>query len=268
MGYWLKLYTDILDDPKYFKLSDNARLGMYEIFLVAKKIEGGELTGNLPSINDIAFHTRRNTKWWTKVIAELTKAGVINNTNGDNPKIRKYAERQRRIPDAERMKQYRKRKNAEDKQDGNEDVTKLNDNATNRNGDKSKSTDIDKKREEKELIKLSAAEKKIINQPDINPFFTIWAQETKLPIKQKKGDTTIQDAAALFGEFIKAGVTPAMFRAAIQGQRADKRYKTTTPKSVKTWAMNSVKKGKERALTGADYKKAYKESWQKWLNVN
>ena len=109
----------------------------------------------------------------------------------------------------------------------------------------------------KRLIKLSAADKKLINRRDIKPFFTIWEQETKLQVN-------VKEAAALFGEFIRAGVTPAMFRAAIKGQRADTRYGITTPKSVKTWALNSVKKGKERALTGADYR----ESWQKWLDVN
>jgi len=154
----------------------------------------------------------------------------------------------------------------QDKTDINESVTERNDNVTIRNGEPDKNTDIDTDKIRKDkLIKLTAAENKIINKPDINPFFTIWEQETKLPIKQKKGDTTIQDTADLFAEFIRAGVTPAMFRAAIQGQQNDKRYKITTPQSVRTWAMNSVKKGKgtfwekwaESRLTSADYRKSW-----------
>lgn len=110
MGYWLKLYTDILDDPKYFKLSKEARLGMYELLLVAKKIENGELTGQLPCIEDIAFYTRRSVEEWQKVIPELVSVGVI--SDGDQPVIKNYTKRQDAIPNDERYKQYKKKRNA------------------------------------------------------------------------------------------------------------------------------------------------------------
>lgn len=121
----------------------------------------------------------------------------------------------------------------------------------------------------KKLIKLTAAEKKIIIQSDFNPYFVIWERETSLPIKQKKGDTTIQDTADLFASFIEADVTPSMFCEAIRGQMADARYKTTTPQSVRTWAMNSAKKKGgtfwekwSKRRDGA----AYRKSWQSWLS--
>jgi hypothetical protein len=110
MGYWLKLYTDILDDPKYFRLSDNAKVGMYELFLLAKKIEKGEATGELPNIGDIAFYTRREISFWEKVLPELEEAGIVDQQE-DSLIIRKFSERQASIPADERMRQYRKRKN-------------------------------------------------------------------------------------------------------------------------------------------------------------
>ena len=130
MGYWLKLYTDILDDPKYFKLSDNAKLGMYEVFLVAKKIETDETTGDLPTIEDIAFHTRRTVEWWNDVMVELVKIIVVEIVE-DKQKVRKFVERQAKIPAAERVKQYRKRNN-------DKTFVNSNDIVTIRNGEKSR----------------------------------------------------------------------------------------------------------------------------------
>ncbi len=109
MGYWLKLYTDILDDPKYFKLSDRAKLGMYEIYLVAKKVENGETTGQLPSLDEIAFYTRKSIEWWQPVIQELINLEIISD---DGHVIKNFIKRQEAIPDSERSKQYRVRCNA------------------------------------------------------------------------------------------------------------------------------------------------------------
>jgi len=89
-GYWLKLYTEILEDPKYSRLSDNAKLGMYELMLVAKRF-GDE--GILPNVDDIAFYTRRQPEWWTAVLKELDSIHFITNTD-DGCIIRKFSERQ------------------------------------------------------------------------------------------------------------------------------------------------------------------------------
>ena len=102
-GYWLKLYTEILDDPKYYRLSDDAKLGMYELMLVAKKV--GQ-DGHLPSIDDIVFYTRRSSSWWIPVIDELKSIEFITvSESGD--KIRKFEERQRALTDAEKQQRYR-----------------------------------------------------------------------------------------------------------------------------------------------------------------
>jgi len=143
MGYFLKLYTDILDDPKYFRLSEEAKTGMYEIFLVAKKIETGtESTGELPSLEDIAFHTRRDVEWWKNVMVELVSAEIV---DADQQMIRKFKERQAKISDAERMKQYRKRKNDSTFTDQNTDVTEA---LLNVMESKSKSKSKSREREE------------------------------------------------------------------------------------------------------------------------
>lgn len=143
MGYWLKLYTDILDDPKYFKLSKEARLGMYELLLVAKKIESGTLTGQLPCVEDIAFYTRRPVEEWQAVLPELVSIGVI--TDGDNPIITNYSKRQEAISNEERYKQYKKKRNANAMQrDATESVGE-----TDKETDKKQNTETEVEKEKK-----------------------------------------------------------------------------------------------------------------------
>lgn len=173
MGYWLKLYTDILDDPKYFRLSDNAKIGMYELFLLTKKLERKESTGELPNIEDIAFHTRRDMEFWNGVLPELEKAGIIDHED-DNFIVRKFSERQAAIPPDERMRQYRKRKNTKptSSQKKNETLNNGYDDATDSNGD----IDIDKSRDrdrDREDIYPALGEKPTEKQVQISKFINI-----------------------------------------------------------------------------------------------
>lgn len=142
-GYWLKLYTEILDDPKYFRLSDNAKLGMIELMIVAKRVD---MEGEVPCIDDVAFYTRRSIEWWQPVFDELSKIEYLVK-NGAETIIRKFAERQKPVDDAERMRQARALKHKKEfvSQECHETVT-------NRNGDteidteKIKETDEEKKK--------------------------------------------------------------------------------------------------------------------------
>jgi hypothetical protein len=102
-GYWLKLYTEILDDPKYHRLSDTAKLGMVELMVVAKK---SGTNGDLPEIEDICFYTRRAKEWWIPVIDELKSISFLVE-NGSNEKIRKFEERQAPADGAERTRMSR-----------------------------------------------------------------------------------------------------------------------------------------------------------------
>ena len=111
-GYWLKLYTEILDDPKYFKLSDHAKLAMFELLIIAKKYDN---TGDLPSIDNICFHSRREIDWWTDALEELERIKFIvvppDDKLDDPLKIRKFAERQAAVPGYERAKRSRELRN-------------------------------------------------------------------------------------------------------------------------------------------------------------
>ena len=143
-GYWLKLYTEILDDPKYFRLSDNAKLGMIELMIVAKKVD---MDGLLPTIDDVSFYTRRNNEWWEPVYAELTEIKFLD-LNDNGYFIRKFSERQAPVPATERSRQHRIVKHS------------CNDNATLSHGDTEEDTETDT--EEKQNKNASASNTKYL----------------------------------------------------------------------------------------------------------
>lgn len=124
-GYWLKLYTEIIDDPKYHRLSDTAKLGMVELMVVAKK---SGTKGDLPDLEDICFYTRRAKEWWIPVIEELKSISFLVD-NGGHEKIRKFEERQAPADGAERTRMSRASKQHEE-YTSNNPVTKVSRNVT------------------------------------------------------------------------------------------------------------------------------------------
>ena len=187
MGYWLKLYTDVLDDPKYFRLSEEAKLGMYELMLVAKKIENGELTGKLPTIDDIAFHTRKCREHWEKILPELESIGFVTNEN-ELPIIKNYTKRQGAIPDDVRAKQFRKKRNDAAMNSITIASQNSHDIVTNRDGE----TETDKKQIRKETDVEAEAEKSENEEfaaAAVDPNFKKWSDV----FTEKTGITSCPD---------------------------------------------------------------------------
>jgi len=108
-GYWLKLYTEILEDPKYYRMSDTGKLGMYELFLLAKKSVNGD--GELPTVEDIAFYTRRAEEWWNSALTELEKYHIVEKNAEGMFYVRNFKTRQAPIEATERARQNRAIKN-------------------------------------------------------------------------------------------------------------------------------------------------------------
>jgi hypothetical protein len=143
-GYWLKLYTEILDDPKYYRLSDNAKLGMYELMLVAKKV--GQ-DGHLPGVDDIEFYTRRSASWWEPVIDELKAINFITGNEAGHV-IRKFEDRQKAVTDTEKQRYYREALHKKEFT-GDVPVTEVLRNVTeSKSKRKIKSTEVEKEIEE------------------------------------------------------------------------------------------------------------------------
>jgi hypothetical protein len=120
-GYWFKVYVEILEDPKYSRWSDKAKLGAFELMAIAKRLQvGPEATGNLPSIEKICFYSRRSARWWQPVITELLT--MVNPDDPDDKSflievdgrlvIRKFKDRQKAVDAAARSRESRKRRAA------------------------------------------------------------------------------------------------------------------------------------------------------------
>lgn len=130
--YWIKLYHEILHDPKMGRLPDKLWRRVIEIFLIAG--EAGE-GGRLPLIEDMAWTLRADEVDLTADLEALAVPGVeIVKLIDGRWFVVKFADRQGPVGGAERVQQYRERKRKEEyygneqatemKQSGNEVVTK------------------------------------------------------------------------------------------------------------------------------------------------
>lgn len=102
--YWIKLYLEILDDPKMGRLSDHLWRRTVELFLLAGKV--GE-EGELPTVDEIAWALRTSHDDVERELAELSKVGIVSQTSSGwmvtSFKKRQFSE------SYERVKRYRGR---------------------------------------------------------------------------------------------------------------------------------------------------------------
>lgn len=155
-NYWIKLYIEILDDPKMGRLTAEQWRRTVELFLLA-----GEQSENgiLPSLADIAWRLRVDENELLQTMSELEQIGILNR-DGDTWMVTNFARRQDAVSGAERSKAWRERAHKEQYYGTNNDQAKpqcvtdksdnyseaetktqrdCNESATNRNVD----TDID-----------------------------------------------------------------------------------------------------------------------------
>lgn len=124
MTHWIKLYTEILNDPKMLRLDDHLWRRTIELFLLAGL---QNRYGTLPNIDDIALHFRsKDVTQVLKDLQELKKIGIVKETKSGWV-VTKFTARQAPSAAAIRMRRYRnKLRNVTH----NENVTVLNQNQT------------------------------------------------------------------------------------------------------------------------------------------
>lgn len=113
-SYWIKLYHEVLNDPKMGRLSDRLWRRVVECFLLAG--EQGE-GGFLPSIDDMAWTLRCDAGRLESELKQIAAAGIVElrTSSGSSDVgekrwfVVKFAERQAAVPAAERKAQQRKR---------------------------------------------------------------------------------------------------------------------------------------------------------------
>lgn len=129
MKTWVKLYTEINNDPKVIRLTW-AQRGIWSALLalagqIDEQDENGP-TGCVGSLQDAALMIRCDEDEFTEAVCAFTERGMIHEDDG-LLYLSQFAERQSRAPSSqreavtERVKRYRRRKGIE----CNEDVTRV-----------------------------------------------------------------------------------------------------------------------------------------------
>ena len=80
-GYvWLKLFTDLLDDPKFMRLTDQAKAVYFEVYLLAGKSDASGLvtvSDKPATVQDIAWILRRSESDLDRALFELSDADLV-----------------------------------------------------------------------------------------------------------------------------------------------------------------------------------------------
>ena len=136
--YWIKMYHEVLHDPKMGRLSDHLWRRFFEFCLIAGETDDG---GNLPLIGDMAW-TLRTTPGDLEADLHLLAENGLVHLIGENWVVTKFADRQAPLSPAERKARQRKRDKQRDYY-RDEPVTQ---DVTNRDTDTDTDTDTDQKK--------------------------------------------------------------------------------------------------------------------------
>jgi hypothetical protein len=102
--FWIKLYHEILDDPKMGSLEDRLWRRVVELFLLAGDFDE---EGRLPALEWMAWRLRRTSEELESDLVEIAKAGIVENRGGFWW-VSNFAERQAAESSAERAKRWRR----------------------------------------------------------------------------------------------------------------------------------------------------------------
>ena len=124
-NYWMKLWFDILIDPKMGTLPDRLWRRVIELFLLAGK---NGSNGYLPDIKLMAWTLNITEKSLIRDLREIEKLGIVSSPDGQQWIVTNFAKRNAKIDGAKRVKDFRDRQrnnpsDADDNADDNADVT-------------------------------------------------------------------------------------------------------------------------------------------------
>ena len=116
---WIKLYIEILDDPKVGLMPDWAFRRFIQFLLYARERNQNGLLG---PVSELAWRLRSSSDDMLLALRTMSEIGIVAETP-DGWLVVNFAKRQAAVPSAERVSQYRERKK-EAEEAVEEDVTK------------------------------------------------------------------------------------------------------------------------------------------------
>jgi DnaD/phage-associated family protein len=118
-NYWMKLWFDILRDPKMGMLPDRLWRRVIELFLIAGQ-KGEE--GLLPDVPEIAWQLNRSAQSITNDLEKIRKTGIVDINVDGVWYVTNFKKRNAPVDSAKRIKDFRQRERYEK---GNVDVTEM-----------------------------------------------------------------------------------------------------------------------------------------------
>lgn len=145
-NYWIKVYHEVLHDPKMGRLPDNLWRRFFECCLMAGELQQD---GRIPPVHDIAWMLRIEEETLRGEFDQLARIGLLDFVNkplDEHWIVVKFAERQAPMSAAERMERMRETKKKRTYYgDSYEPVTKR-----NTEEEEDKDIDIEKEQQEEE----------------------------------------------------------------------------------------------------------------------
>lgn len=118
-NYWMKLWFDILRDPKMGMLPDRLWRRVIELFLLAGQ-KGEE--GLLPTVAEIAWQLNKPEKAIIIDLENIRKTGIVDINGNGVWYVANFKKRNAPVENTKRVKDFRTRERYEK---GNEDVTEV-----------------------------------------------------------------------------------------------------------------------------------------------
>ena len=108
--YWIKLYHEILHDPKMGRMSDTLWRRTIELFLLAGEIDQD---GVLPSVEEMTWTLRISEAECNETLHELQRLRIVHCNDNGEWVVTKFCDRQSAANNTERSRQFRQRKQRE-----------------------------------------------------------------------------------------------------------------------------------------------------------
>ena len=225
-NYWMKLWFDILRDPKMGMLPDRLWRRVIELFLLAG--QNGE-DGLLPDVPTIAWQLNKPV---TAIVADLNKiaeVGIVQEIQEGKWVVTNFKKRNEPVDSRKRIKDFRQRERYEK---SNESVTEV-------------------KRECNEALQLRYQEEQKNRLTDLTTTTTVPPSDFQLfaevyELVTGSEPKVLNAEIEAVSTIIKAGGTPDDFRAALQGMQ-DKDYTIANMSSALTWTLKDIDKRKQPA---------------------
>ena len=109
-NYWMKLWFDILRDPKIGMLPDRLWRRVIELFLLAGQ-HGEE--GKLPDISEIAWQLNKSIPAIKTDLENIEKTGIVSQTESGEWIVTNFKKRNEPVDSAKRIKDFRHRERYE-----------------------------------------------------------------------------------------------------------------------------------------------------------